>query len=266
MSSVDVAVNPKTASAPLRTVVTRTTLLSAMLALHRLVRTDEMIRVRLQKVRFHAAKLKQILHFGLPSALQSCVIDLSNLMIQSYINSFGTLAMAGLGAFGKLEGFTFLPVGAFSMAVSTFISQNRGAGKKDRIRSGMFFGMFSAVLLVELVGLLLFVFAPALIRLFNDDPEVVAFVVQRAKICTLFYFLMGFSHMTSASLRGLGRPTVPTVVMFVCWCAVRVIVLLTIGRAYHNILLVCWIYPITWGLSAVTYVFYLWYLARKKVY
>ena len=240
--------------------------ISAILALRRLLKTDEMIRVQPRSVRFHKDKLKQIVHFGLPSALQGSVIDLSNLMIQGYINSFGSMAMAGIGAYGKLEGFTFLPVGSFSMALSTFISQNRGAGKKDRVRAGMRFAFPAAVLLVEFVGLVLFLFSPALISLFNDDPEVVAYGVQRADICALFYFLMGFSHMTSAALRGLGKPTAPTVVMLVCWCLVRVGVLLTVGKVWHNILLVCWIYPITWGLSAAVYVCYLFYLRKKNVF
>ena len=240
--------------------------LSACLALRRLTRTDEMIHVTLKKIRFHWDKMKQIFHYGLPSALQACIIDLSNLMIQSYINSFGSMAMAGIGAYTRLEGFSFLPTQSFSMAMSTFLSQNRGAGKKDRMRSGLKFGLITSVTLVEAVGVLLFLVAPSLIAIFDSTPEVIAFGVRRAQICGLFYCLLGFSHVTSAALRGLGRPTIPTIVMLICWCFVRVGVLMTVGKVYHNIDLVCWIYPITWGLSAVTYLFYLWYLGRKGVY
>ena len=240
--------------------------LSACLALRRLTRTSEAIRVTIKKVRFHWDKMRQIFKFGLPSALQACIIDLSNLMIQSYINSFGSLAMAGIGAYTRLEGFAFLPTMSFSMALSTFLSQNRGAGKKDRMRSGLKFGMITAVLMVEAIGALLFFLAPALIAIFDSTPEVVAYGVQRAHICAFFYCLLGFSHLTSAAVRGLGKPTMPTIVMLVCWCFVRVGVLLTIGKVYHNIELVSWIYTITWGLSSIVYLFYLVYLGKKKVY
>ena len=241
-------------------------ILSACLALRRLTHTDEVIRVTVRKVRFHWNKMKQIFHYGLPSALQACIIDLSNLMIQSYINSFGSLAMAGIGAYTRLEGFSFLPTQSFSMALSTFLSQNRGAGRKDRMRAGLKFGLITSVSLVEAIGALLFFVAPSLIAIFDSNPEVVAFGVRRAQICGLFYCLLGFSHVTSAAMRGMGRPTIPTIVMLVCWCFVRVGVLMTIGKVYHNIDLVCWIYPITWGLSAITYLVYLWRLGKKGVY
>ena len=241
-------------------------ILSACLALRRLTHTDEVIRVTVKKVRFHWSKMKQIFHYGLPSALQACIIDLSNLMIQSYINSFGSLAMAGIGAYTRLEGFSFLPTQSFSMALSTFLSQNRGAGRKDRMRAGLKFGLITSVSLVEAIGALLFFVAPSLIAIFDSNPEVVAFGVRRAQICGLFYCLLGFSHVTSAAMRGMGRPTIPTIVMLVCWCFVRVGVLMTIGKVYHNIDLVCWIYPITWGLSAITYLVYLWRLGKKGVY
>ena len=117
--------------AALATVISQ--VLSAVLVLIRLLRTKEWIRIIPKKIRFHKDKLLQIIHIGLPSALQASVIDLANMMIQSYINSFGSMAMAGIGASSKLEGFIFLPVNAFSMAMSTFVAQNLGANKKDRI-------------------------------------------------------------------------------------------------------------------------------------
>ncbi|MBP5255313.1 MAG: MATE family efflux transporter, partial [Lachnospiraceae bacterium] len=88
----------------------------------------------------------------------------------------------------------------------------------------------------------------------------------RARICSFFFCLCGFSHVSSAVMRGLGKPVVPTLVMLFCWCAVRVITLMTIGRVWHEILLVIWIYPVTWALSSAFYVFYLWHLRRKGTY
>ena len=238
---------------------------SAVLVMRRLLKTDEVIRFVPKQIRFDRGKLIQIIQIGLPTALQACVIDLANMMIQSYINSFGKLAMAGIGASSKLEGFMFLPVNAFSMAMSTFVAQNLGAGEKERMRKGIKFGLLTSVVVVEALGILMIVFSPQLVALFDSNPEVIRYGTLRGQTCGLFFCLCGFSHVASAVMRGVGKPTVPTIVMLTCWCAVRVITLLTIGRVYHNIMLAIWIYPITWSLSAIVYLFYLRHLRRKGV-
>ncbi|MBQ6196405.1 MAG: MATE family efflux transporter [Lachnospiraceae bacterium] len=240
-------------------------MVSAVLAMRRLLKTDEVIRFVPKRIRFDGAKLGQIVHIGLPTALQACVIDLANMMIQSYINSFGKVAMAGIGASTKLEGFVFLPVNAFSMAMSTFVAQNLGAGKTDRMRKGVKFGLLTSVLVVEAMGALMVFFSPQLVALFDANPEVIYYGSLRGQICGFFFCLCGFSHVSSAVMRGLGKPVVPTVVMLTCWCAVRVVTLMTIGRVYHNILLAIWIYPITWSLSTIVYIVYMRYLKKKGV-
>lgn len=227
--------------------------LSMALALSRLLRANSYIKLRITKIRFNVKTLKQIVRFGLPTALQGSIIDIANILIQSYVNSFGADAMAGIGAYSKIEGFAFLPVISFSMAMSTFISQNIGANKHDRVKKGMRFGLLCTVTSIEIIGIIAFIAAPELIKLFNGNPDVIYFGVLRARICAPFFFLLGFSNVTSAIMRGLGKPMAPLVVMIVFWCAVRVIVFMTVGRVYHNILLTCWIYPITWGLSTVVY-------------
>lgn len=238
---------------------------SMLLALCRLVRSDEAVRVSLSKLRVDWPSFREIVRNGLPTALQSSIIDLSNVLIQSYVNSFGSLAVAGMGAYSKVEGFAFLPVTAFSMALSTFMSQNLGAGKRDRMRQGMRFGLVCAVIATEVIGILFFTFAPQIISAFNRDPDVIAFGVLRARICSLFYCLVSFSHVSSAVMRGVGRPVVPMAVMLGCWCAVRVAVFMTLGQIWHNILFTCWIYPVTWMLSTVVYLLYLRHLRREGV-
>jgi Na+-driven multidrug efflux pump len=172
--------------------------------------------------------------------------------------------MAGIGAYVKVEGFAFLPVTSFSLAMSTYISQNLGAGKKDRMRKGIAFGLLCTVILIELIGVVIFIAAPSLISAFNSEPEVVYYGVMRARVTALFFFLMGFSNVTASIMRGVGKPIIPTVVMLVCWCAVRVLVFTTIGQVYHDIRLTCWIYPITWGLSTIVYIICLVRLRVKK--
>jgi Na+-driven multidrug efflux pump len=175
------------------------------------------------------------------------------------------MAMAGIGASNKLEGFCFLPVNSFSMALSTFVAQNYGAGKKDRMREGITFGLLCTVVIVGILGAGMFFFSPQLVRFFDSTPEVISYGALRGRICGFFFCLCGFSHVASAVMRGIGKPVVPTVVMLVCWCAVRVLTLMTIGQFFHNILLVIWLYPITWTLSTITYIFYLLSLRKKGI-
>ena len=228
-------------------------LLSMALAAGRLMCARSAIRLELRALALDGESLRAIARNGLPTALQASVIDLSNVLIQSYINSFGSMAMAGIGASTKIEGFAFLPVTAFSMALTTFVSQNMGARRYDRVRRGMRFGLTASVAVIELMGAALFLFAPQAIALFNRDPEVIRFGMGRTRTCGLFFGLVGFSHVASAVMRGLGRPMTPMVIMLSCWCAVRIVALFTIGRAVHSIALAYWIYPFTWFLSAAAY-------------
>ena len=224
-----------------------------LLCLRRLLREESMIALHPHKIHFDRDMLKQIFNYGFPTAMQGCVIDLANIMIQSYYNSFGAAIVAGIGAYTKVEGFVFLPVTAFSMAMTTFISQNRGAGKHHRVKEGMRFGLIASAIVIELIGFIFFFFAPVFISAFNRTPEVIAAGASRARTCSLFYCCLGFSHIASAILRGEGRPIMPMAVMLICWCAVRVITLMTIGKVIHMIALANWLYPITWTLSSIVF-------------
>ncbi len=247
--------------AALATVISQCT--ASLLVLQRLRKHTDSIRISFSKIRFDWPVLAEIVRYGLPTAVQNCVIDFSNMLIQSYINSFASAAMAGMGAYSKVEGFAFLPVTAFSMAMSTFISQNRGAEKESRIQKGTRFGLLWSTVIIEIIGVILFISSPVLVAVFNKDPEVVSYGVLCGRIHALFYCFLGFSHVSSAVLRGLGKPVAPMVVMLVCWCAVRVLVLSTLGRMYHNILLACWIYPVTWCLSTIVNLLYLHRLQKN---
>ncbi len=228
-------------------------ILSMVLVGVKLLRSREAIRLQPRKIRMDPHNLRYIIRYGFPTAMQGCVIDLSNMLIQSYINSFGRDAMAGIGASQKMEGFMFLPVTAFSMALTTFISQNMGAKKMDRVRQGTRFGLLCTAGLLLSFGVIAYFMAPKLVALFSGDPEIIRFGAGRTTVCAFFYCLCGFSHTASAVMRGLGKPMTPMLVMLICWCAVRVLVLFTLGQAVHDIRLIYWIYPFTWSLSTVVY-------------
>jgi Na+-driven multidrug efflux pump len=199
----------------------------------------------------------KILYFGLPSAFQNSIIAFANVVVQSYINSFGEAAMAGTGAYAKVEGFAFLPITSFAMALTTFISQNLGAGQTDRVRKGARFGVIAAAVIAEIIGIFTFIFIPQLVSLFDSTSEkVIWYGTIKGHTCALFYCLLAFSHAMAAIMRGAGKAVVPMIVMLVCWCVIRVSILYVTGLYAHDINYVNMVYPITWALSSLIFGIY----------
>ncbi len=198
----------------------------------------------------------EIVRFGLPAGIQNSVIALANVVVQSQINEFGKLATAAYGAHSKIEGFAFLPITSFNMAMTTFISQNLGAGEKDRARRGARFGIIAAVLSAEIIGLCCYKLAPQLIGMFDSTPEVIELGVQQARTVSLFFFLLAFSHSVAAVCRGAGRAFVPMAVMLSTWCALRITYIYLVMKFIGEIGYIYWAYPITWTNSTIIYLLY----------
>jgi Na+-driven multidrug efflux pump len=166
------------------------------------------------------------------------------------------MAMAGCGAYSKVEGFGFLPINSFTMALTTFVGQNLGAREYERTRKGAKFGILCCIFSAEVIGILIAVIAPVCMMAFTSEPEAIAIGVQRARICGIFYFLLACSHAVSAVLRGAGKAMVPMLTMLVFWCIVRVSFLTILTPIVQDIIVVDWVYPLTWGLSTVTLLIY----------
>ena len=232
---------------------------SAIMCLWRLLRVKDSYRVELRRIRFHWDMLKRVVRFGLPSGVQNSIIAIANVVVQSNINHFGDAAMAGVGAYSKIEGFGFLPITSFTMAMTTFVGQNLGAGQIERTKRGVRFGTITSVLLAELIGVAVFIFAPQLIATFDTSPDVIAYGVDKARTSVLFYCLLAFSHAMASILRGAGKAVVPMFVMMICWCIIRVSFLAIAVPLTGSIQMVYWVYPLTWFLSSVTF---LWYYRR----
>ena len=229
---------------------------SALLCLRRLMTKGLVCQVIPSRIRFHKDMLKEIVRFGLPTGIQNSVIAIANVIVQSNINSFGTEAMAAYGSYSKIEGFAFLPITCFAMAMTTFIGQNLGAKKYERAKEGARFGITISLTLAELIGVLIFVLSPLLIRLFNDDPEVIRLGVQQARTEALFYFLLAFSHIIAGICRGAGRAVIPMGIMLTVWCVIRIIYITIMMQFVHEIEYIYWAYPLTWGISSVIYLIY----------
>ncbi|MDE7283322.1 MAG: MATE family efflux transporter [Lachnospiraceae bacterium] len=231
--------------------------ISAALCFYRLTHIDAEYRIKIRSIRFDIYMLKQIIRNGIPTGIQNSVIALANIVVQSNINAFGKMAVAGCGSYSKIEGFGFLPITCFSMALTTFISQNLGARQYDRAKKGARFGILCSVITAEIIGILIYIFAPTLISAFNSEPEVVAFGVIQARTVTLFYCLLSYSHCLAGIFRGSGRSTVPMIVMLICWCVIRVTYITIIVRYIPVINVIFWAYPLTWFLSSIIFtIFY----------
>jgi putative MATE family efflux protein len=241
-------------AAALATVISQAA--SVVLCMGHLLRRGNIFTVELLKIRFHRDMLSEIIRYGLPSGVQNSVISLANVIVQSQINSFGTLAMAAYGAHAKIEGFAFLPITSFNMACTTFISQNLGAQQYDRAKTGARFGILSAVVLAELIGVGCYVFSPTLIGLFDSTPGVIALGVRQAHTAALFYCLLAFSHAVAAVCRGAGKAFVPMVIMLSVWCVIRICYIALVMHFTGEIGFIYWAYPITWGISSVIYLVY----------
>lgn len=229
---------------------------SAFLCMGQLIRSKECYRLIPRRIRFDQEMIVQIIRFGLPSGFQNSIIAIANVVVQSNINSFGEMAMAGCGAYSKIEGFGFLPITSFTLALTTFVGQNLGAKDYERTKKGARFGMLCAMGLAEIIGVLIFLFAPALTAAFDSTPEVIAFGVERARTAALFYFLLAFSHSVAAILRGAGKAMVPMIIMLIFWCVIRVAVLTAVSGIIPSIAVVYWIYPLTWTLSSIAFFAY----------
>ena len=231
--------------------------ISAVLCCIRLMRCDAPYQLKLKEVRFHGDSMKSILRYGLPSGVQNSVIAMANVVVQTNINSFGKEAMAGCGSYAKIEGFAFLPITCFTQALSTFVGQNLGAGKHDRVKKGVVFGILCSCLMAEGIGILSWLFAPQLIGIFNEEPAVIDFGVRHMRTICLFYFLLAFSHCIAGILRGAGKATVPMITMLACWCVIRVSYITVAVSFVPQLETVSWAYPITWTCSSIVFLIYL---------
>ena len=241
-------------SAALATAISQ--IVSVVLCMYKLMNTEESHRVTIKQLRIDWGMLWRILRVGLPTGVQNSIIAFANVVVQSNINHFGEMAISGCGAYSRLEGFAFLPIVSFTSAITTFVGQNIGAGNTKRVKRGAAFGVWCSIGMAEVVGVLLWIFAPLLISAFTKEPDAIEQGVLKARTCALFFCLLAASHALSAVLRGAGRSMVPMFTMLAFWCVVRVAFLEITVPLTDNIAFVNWVYPLTWGLSTITLLIY----------
>lgn len=230
--------------------------LSALLALLFLIRVPDIYKVHLSRIRMHKDMVLNILKIGVPTAIQNTVISLSNVIMQSSVNVFGALPMAGFGAFVKIDGFNILPVLSLSMAITTFVGQNYGAGQIERIKKGMWTTLAMTVFYTIISGTLLYNFAPNLIGLFTNDVRVIEAGVLASRFFCPFYFLLAIMHSLAGTVRGTGKTIPPMIILILSLCIFRILTAKFVIPHYNTIENVYRLYPISWVIGVILMVAY----------
>lgn len=230
--------------------------LSALLALLFLIRVPDIYKVHLSRIRIHKDMALNILKVGVPTAIQNTVISLSNVIMQSSVNVFGALPMAGFGAFVKIDGFNILPVLSLSMAITTFVGQNYGAGQIERIKKGMWTTLAMTVFYTIISGTLLYNFAPNLIGLFTNDVMVIEAGVLASRFFCPFYFLLAIMHSLAGTVRGTGKTIPPMIILILSLCIFRIVAAKFVIPHYNTIENVYRLYPISWIIGVILMVAY----------
>ena len=203
-----------------------------------------------RKLRIYRDKLQIMLRTGIPAGIQGSVFSISNVLIQSSINSFGSIAMAGNGAAGNIEGFIYVAMNAFHHAALTFASQNLGAHNLARIRRVA----VTCVLIVTVVGLALggaaLLCGEMLLSIYDSDPAVISYGMVRMRIICLTYFACGIMDVMGGLMRGLGYSIAPMLVSMLGACGLRVLWIFTFFRWEPTLVCLYTSYPISWVLTA----------------
>ena len=250
------------------TVISET--VSALLVLRCLVKEKGGIHLELRAMRIDRKKMLQILRIGLPAGFQGVVFALSNVVIQSSVNIFGNIVVAGNYAAANLEGFVYMAMNAFYQTTLSFVSQNYGAGKQKRINRIVLLGEACVIVTGTLLGNMVVFFGNDLLQIYSNNPEVIAAGMVRLHYISMIYALCGIMDVMVGALRGIGYSIMPMIVSIVGVCVLRLIWLATVFQIpeFHKIETVYLSYPVTWILTSLVYiVFFVWIRirsARKK--
>lgn len=238
---------------------------SAVLIVGCLIREKSSVRLIPSRLRLHKQRAIEILHIGLPAGVQGSIFSISNVMIQSSVNSFGSVAMAGSGAASNLEGFAYIVMNAFYQTALTFSGQNFGARKPDRIARSLRLCLLLVFLTGALFSVLLIVFREPLLRIYSSDPEVIEMGALRICSLTPLYALCGMQEVMCGQLRGLGYSTMPMIVSVFGICGLRVIWLATVFYWYPTLEVLFFCYPVTWIVTLIGH-YTCYCIVRKKVF
>ena len=233
-------------------------LVSCVLSLRFLIKSTDDCRVIPREIRLHKKMAARIIRVGLPTGIQNMVISFSNVLVQASVNSYGAAAMAGFAAYMKIDGFNILPVSSISMAATTFVGQNYGAGRLDRVKKGTWVTLAVGVVYTLITGTLLLLGQNAILHLFTQDEAVVTFGAAAMRWFCPFYFLLSILHGLAGAVRGTGASIPPMVVLLVSLCLFRIVWIQWVLPLFSGIEGVFILYPVSWALGAGLMILYAW--------
>ena len=223
--------------------------ISALLVLRCLIHTDSAYKLTLSRLRISKEKFVQIVRIGLPAGVSGAVFSISNVLIQSSVNSFGSITMAGNAAAQNIEGFIYTAMNSLYQASINFTSQNFGAGKSERIVRVL----ICCHIIVAAVGVILGVGAmllgPELLHIYSSDPDVIHYGLIRLNIISITYFLCGMMDVACGSIRGMGYSITPTIVSLLGACALRVLWIFSIFQVDRSLFVLYVSYPVSWAVT-----------------
>lgn len=238
---------------------------SAVLILLLLTRTRDIYRLDWKELHIDFPILKKIFSIGMPTALQAVITSFSNIFVQGYINAFGSDVMAGWSCYNKLDHFIFLPMQSMSVASTTFVSQNAGAGNERRSRRGTFLAILITCLVIGVTAVVLTFFAPAAVRLFSPDEAVIRYGAMFIRTNAFFLIFNGIAQVLAGALRGKGDSRGPMVIMLFNFVVVRQIYLYWVTHFVANTpRLVGFGYPVGWVLCCVMELIYAWCRLKRS--
>ena len=238
--------------------------LSAILVVNCLLHTQGPCRLYLSKLAVDWGKVGEMMKIGLPAGLQSAVFSISNVLIQSSINSFGSIAMAGNSAAGNLENFIYISMNSVSQSALTFVSQNVGAKKYSRIGASVRYCSFLVVAVALITSAVIVLLRNDLLSLYNDNREVIAFGGIRLLIIAPTYFICGLMEVFTGGLRGMGRSLTPMLVSIFGACGVRILWLVTVFAHWHTTASIYVSYPLSWLITLVVQMI-CFYAVKKRI-
>lgn len=250
------------AGVALATIISQT--ISAILVVICLMRTDTCVKLTLKELRIHKRKLLQMMRIGLPAGVQGAIFSVSNVLIQSSVNSFGSVAMAGNAAAANIEGFIYTAMNSFYQAALSFTSQNAGAGEYKRVYKILGLCLLMVTITGFCLGNLALAFGRPLLGIYTSEADVVGFGLMRMKYICTTYFLCGMMDVTVGSLRGLGYSITPMLVSLTGACAFRVVWIFTVFVWSRSLDTLYVSYPVSWLITAAVQLL-CFFIAMKRI-
>ena len=238
-------------------------MISCVLVVICLMRTDGFVHLNPQALRIHRDKLMAVLRVGLPAGFQAACFSFSNVLIQSTVNGYGSTVVAGNSASQNIEGFIYASMNAFHQAAITFVSANLGAGKNSRLRSVLGACTFLVFVVGAAMGLLAFALMPTLLGVYSPDPNVVAAGIIRLRIIASTYFLCGLMDVFCGVMRGMGAAVVPMVVSILGACAFRIFWIYAVLPLHSTLDMLYVSYPASWVLTGSIHLICCFILLRR---